>query len=268
MSIRTVSENTNTVKLEANKDKTQPIRQYKIAQIQDAVSFSGRATEAVSRVNEFAEKLRKIPNIFLEGTTRNSDSVEHAFLDSMKRVYLLLAKPVRETGIKLKIRRGKGAEEAKLIEKKFMQGKFYSVEQEGKEPLAYVFFTDKKQRLLNKNGATYVAYINTMNGREQYVGLEQILLRAVAESMINQGRLPYIQGNTLGVGTPAKTIASEQFHNHIGAKPVKGLGVKGLPKVGVATEEQARGIVQKLLAKGEFLFPETEQNAKKLLGMQ
>ena len=266
MSIQKLSENTN---VSAIKPAKHQIGQCKSMTVKDTVSFSGRATEAVSgatgRIKTLVRTVRQIPEIWAESEVRNSGSTGHVILDSLVRSFILLSKPVKETGIKLKIRRGKGAvEEAKLVDRKFLGNRFYTIEQEGKEPIAYVQFIDK-ENLLNKDGAACIGYINTMHGREQYVGLEQTLLRAVAEDMINQGRLPYINGNTVGEGAPARTIVSEHFHRHIGAEPVKGLGMKGLPKVGVASEEQARGIIQKMLTKGHFLFPETEQNAKKLL---
>lgn len=234
--------------------------------VKDIISFSGRKTKAVAGLKAFVKKIISIPALYRESMSCSSESI-HGSLDFFTQLGILFSKPIKETGVKLKLRRQRVIEEdAKLLLSGKAGGKAFVIRAKDNS-LAYVTYLTKGL-FTNGGKESYIAYINTMKGREQYVGLEKVLLQAICEDMINNGKLPYIKGNVLSQFAPDRTIASENIHKLLGAKPIKGLEMEGLKLVGVASKEQAIDIVKKLLKKGKFIFPETEQNAKRLLGLK
>jgi hypothetical protein len=237
-------------------------------EIRDTVEFTGKQG-IISRTVSFMDKLRQLKKIHAESQNQ---------AEFIGKLIPLLEVTEKELPIKIKLRRKKDSTipkgstaEAKLKFKNLRVFRNISIEKDN-EKLAHLDFVDVITPFRNNGRKTQILYIDTTDGTKDYAGLHTTLIQALLEHKINSGKLPYLEGGAVTDGnfvrvqngTKSRCIPSKNMHVIMGAEVIN-TNTRGIPLVGISSKEHARAIVEKMLKKGEFIFPETEANARKLL---
>ncbi len=138
---------------------------------------------------------------------------------------LLFHRKLSVTPVNVRLRGQKRTEQLELILGKCEDSQILYVRKKTPESnatgeKAFVHFTEEGP-YTRAGKSIYIKYINSEKGRKEYKGLDQILLRALAEHQLNKGKLPFIQGNALTGDFAAEGMPhSDVFHKMLGAERI------------------------------------------------
>lgn len=224
----------------------------------DSVAFSGVVSGVKDKIL-YPYRVAKVLRAYIKGMSAKNPADRVDLMKLNIENSIRLSRNIKEpVSIRAKLRRQKGEIDLNLSLKEYEGQRFYAIENKD-ELLAYVSFSEKGM-FTRKGKAIYLTYINNETGRDRYKGLEQILLQALAEHKINQGQLPFIQGVTLNSEAKIqKALTSTAINSQLGAKKL------GRYMKGIAEDQDAINILNRIKNKGSFIFPETADNIDKLL---